>query len=145
MNINRARGAAGEKFICANVPCPNCGRPLQLLPPGYPLYDVQCSGCVFRAQVKTNVSRHRDQVFGAGYSVLEHYIKSGQLIPPLLMYFRWKEGRRWRKQVHFFPFLTRRNIRPRTRSDSGSHPGYREFNYVGLADDNLPQALLFDE
>ena len=48
----------GEKVVVEKVPCPNCGKRLMPLPPNYPLYDLQCTGCLFRAQVKKS-SLHR--------------------------------------------------------------------------------------
>ena len=63
MSKNKESGDDGEKEVCGFVPCPNCGKKLMLLPPNYPLYDVQCTGCSFRAQVKTNNTRPKAQIF----------------------------------------------------------------------------------
>ena len=49
---NRLKGDIGEKEVVDLVPCPNCKKSLMQLPSNYPLYDVQCEGCSFRAQVK---------------------------------------------------------------------------------------------
>lgn len=68
---NQEAGAAGERDVCENVPCPNCGKKLVLLPPGFPLFDVQCSRCLFRAQVKTVASRPRGRIQGAGWDIYE--------------------------------------------------------------------------
>jgi hypothetical protein len=90
---------------------------------------------MFRAQVKTvRFAPPKDQIFGAGWDVLEKTLKTGQLIPPLLVNFQWSAGAttRARQEVHFFPFLTKDNVRKRQRSEGGQRPGYREFNYVGL-------------
>jgi hypothetical protein len=136
-------GAAGEREIVRKIPCPNCRRALMPLPRSFPLFDVQCTGCMFRAQVKTARCAPKDQIFGAGYEVLEKSLKAGQLLPPLIVNFRWtaQNGVK-RQEVWFFPFLTRENIAPRTRSSEGHRPGYREFNYVGLKGENLPRRLL---
>ena len=56
---NKVTGDIGELEVIKLVACPNCNRKLMLLPKGYPLYDVQCTGCSFRAQVKTNQSKRR--------------------------------------------------------------------------------------
>lgn len=45
MPNNKTSGDLGEKEIIELVLCPNCGKRLMLLPPNYPLYDVQCTGC----------------------------------------------------------------------------------------------------
>jgi hypothetical protein len=75
--------------------------------------------------------------------VLEKTLKTGQLIPPLLLNFQWTDGAtsELRHEVYFFPFLTKDNVRRRQRSASGQRPGYKEFNYVGLL--NVPQMRLF--
>jgi len=128
------------------VPCPNCRSKLVLLPPGFPLFDVQCTRCMFRAQVKTaRCAPPRDQIFGAGWDVLDKTRKTGQLIPPLIVNFQWpdKANGKERQVVYFFPFLTKDNIKKRQRSAAGQRPGYKEFNYVGLRDDNMPRMMLF--
>ena len=136
-------GKAGELAVIGVVPCPNCHSKLMLLPPGFPLFDVQCTRCMFRAQVKTVGRQPKDQIFGAGWDVLEKTLKTGQLIPPLLLNFEWRDAAtgRDRHEVYFYPFLTKDNVRRRQRSLSGQRPGYKEFNYVGLL--NVPQMRLF--
>jgi hypothetical protein len=75
--------------------------------------------------------------------VLDKTLKSGHLIPPLLLNFQWVDATtsKDRQEVYFFPFLTKNNVRRRQRSMSGQRPGYKEFNYVGLV--NAPQMRLF--
>jgi len=46
MANNKIHGDLGEREVTKKAPRPNCGRKLILLPTGYPLYDVQCSGCL---------------------------------------------------------------------------------------------------
>src|SRR3989338_6220458 len=53
MSENRKAGDIGEGEVVQLVPCPNCGKELMRLPPNYPLYDIQCTGCSFRAQVRS--------------------------------------------------------------------------------------------
>ena len=53
---NKIAGDFGEQEIVDKMPCPNCGKTLMLLPKNYPLFDLQCTGCSFRAQVKTKVN-----------------------------------------------------------------------------------------
>jgi hypothetical protein len=137
-------GRAGEAAVVEVVRCPNCQSKLLLLPPGFPLFDVQCTRCMFRAQVKTvRAAPLKDQVFGAGWDVLEKSLKAGQLIPPLILNFQWVDGatNAKRHEVYFYPFLTKDNVRRRQRSDRGQRPGYKEFNYVGLL--TVPQMKLF--
>ena len=140
---SRESGTAGELAVIEVVPCPNCQSQLMALPAGFPLFDVQCTRCMFRAQVKTaRCAPPKDQIFGAGWDVLEKTRKTGQLIPPLLVNFQRQDAAgKTRQEVYFFQFLTNENIRRRQRSQDGKRPGYREFNYVGLL--NAPQMRLF--
>ena len=144
VNKNKQQGDDGEIDVVRRIACPNCGKRLQQLPPGFPLFDVQCRRCVFRAQVKTNRNKPKDEVFGAGYEILAHFLASGQLIPPLIANFRWREGSSVRQRVIFYPFLTMKNIRRRRRGSSGARPGYEEFNYVGLQKEGTPKRVLLE-
>jgi hypothetical protein len=141
---NRSRGDDGELDVIAQVECPHCGHDLQQLPPGFPIFDVQCTRCVFRAQVKTNATKPKGVIFGSGYQVLRHHLLTGQLMPPLIVNFRWTEARRRRQQIVLFPFLTKHNVRQRTRGSKGARPGYSEFNFVGLADEATPRVVLVE-
>jgi hypothetical protein len=127
----------------ARVRCPNCKAKLFRLPPSFPMYDVQCSKCVFRAQVKSALCKPKSQIFGGGWSMMEKNTRTGQFVPPLIVNFRWRRPSGSAGQVVvFFPFLTKDNLKPRVRSESGSHPGYKEFNYVNLLDDQVPKIVL---
>lgn len=139
-------GTAGEIEVVEAIRCPNCRSPLMTLPPSFPLFDVQCTRCLFRAQVKTARCRPKAEIFGAGRDVLEKNCKAGHLVPPLIVNFQWvdKKTRRSKRKVYFFPFLTLCNLRFRIRSPEGARPGYREFNYVNLFDENVPKMLLLD-
>jgi len=57
------------------VPCPNCAKKLMSLPKNFPLYDIQCTGCSFRAQVKTNNSKPKNEIFGAGWDIMSKVLK----------------------------------------------------------------------
>jgi len=63
---NKECGDQGECDIIEKVPCPNCKKKLMSLPPNYPLVDVQCTGCTFRAQIKTINSKPKNVLFGSG-------------------------------------------------------------------------------
>ena len=91
MSKNKELGDAGEIEVVNLVQCPNCGKPLMSLPKNYPLYDIQCTGCLFRAQVKTNNSRPKPVIFGAGWDIISKIMKSGYMIPPLITNFKWKD------------------------------------------------------
>lgn len=142
---SKQEGSKGEQEIIDLIKCPNCGAKLMSLPVGYPLFDVQCKKCLFRAQIKTNNCKPKDQVFGAGWDIMQKNLRTGQMIPPLIVNFKWQEGSSQRRKVIFFPFLTKKNIKLKIRSESGAHPGYQEFNYVGLLDENTPKTVLLEE
>ncbi|OGY63325.1 MAG: hypothetical protein A3I24_02150 [Candidatus Harrisonbacteria bacterium RIFCSPLOWO2_02_FULL_41_13b] len=75
MPSNRQAGDIGEKEIMRLVPCPNCAKKLMSLPKNFPLYDIQCTGCSFRAQVKTNNSKPKNEIFGAGWDIMSKVLK----------------------------------------------------------------------
>ena len=89
MATNRQSGDRGEKEVIKLVPCPNCGKKLMGLPQNYPLYDIQCTGCSFRAQVKTNQSKPKREVFGATWDIMDKVLKSGFITPSLFVNFKW--------------------------------------------------------
>src|SRR3990167_4242870 len=103
-------GGSGEQEIIGFVPCPNCGKSLMKLPPNYPLYDVQCIGCSFRAQVKTNQSKPKSIVFGAGWQIMNKVLKSGYMTPPLFLNFKWIEKVSSKQEIRFYPFVPKKNL-----------------------------------
>lgn len=44
MSITQDNGKKGEQEVVDLVLCPNCKKQLMLLPPNYPLCDIQCTG-----------------------------------------------------------------------------------------------------
>ena len=91
MSKNKESGDRGEIEVVNLIPCPNCKKKLMILPKNYPLFDVQCVGCNFRAQVKTNQSKPKKEIFGAGWDIMEKVLKSGFIIPSLITNFKWYE------------------------------------------------------
>ena len=63
MSVKRNKGELGEKEVVKLIDCPNCKKELMQLPKNYPLYDIQCTGCSFRAQVKSISSKPKKKVF----------------------------------------------------------------------------------
>lgn len=141
MSINKQSGNAGEADVIKNISCPNCGKKLMLLPPNYPLYDAQCSGCSFRAQIKTNQSKPKGVVFGAGWDIMEKVLKSGFIVPPLFLNFIWDEHDTKHQEVRFYPFVPKKNLRKYTLSPTARRANYRMFNYVGM--DKLPYFVVY--
>lgn len=141
MPSNKVSGDYGERKIVELVKCPSCGSKLMLLPPNYPLFDVQCTACNFRAQVKTNKSKPKNQIFGAGWNILEKVLKSGFLMPPLFVFFMWEEkDKKLNYEIRFYPFIPKRNIKHYKLSVKAKRANYEMFNYIGMND--LPHFVL---
>lgn len=143
MTGNKKAGDIGEKEVVDKVPCPNCKKPLMQLPPNYPLYDLQCTGCSFRAQVKTNNSKPKDEIFGAGWEIMEKVLKSGFMVPPLFANFKWKEKGEVKHSIIFYPFIPKSNLKKRQLSPTAHRANYKMFNYVGLS--SLPRFIVYEE
>ncbi len=139
---NKKAGDVGERDLVELVGCPNCNRKLMVLPPNYPLYDIQCTACSFRAQVKTNNSKPKNEVFGAGWDIMEKVLKSGFMVPPLIVNYVWEEkGQKYRK-IFFYPFVPKSHLKKRQLSSTARRANYKMFNYVRL--NELPNICLFN-
>lgn len=141
MSSNRESGDRGEQEIIDLVPCPNCQKKLMLLPPNFPLYDVQCMGCSFRAQVKTNQSRPKAVIFGAGWDIMDKVLKSGFITPPIFTNFKWIEKGEEKQEIKFYPFIPKKNLRKYQLLETARRANYKMFNYIGL--DILPSFLMY--
>ncbi len=141
MSTNRQSGDQGESEVIKLVPCPNCGKKLMPLPPNYPLYDVQCTGCSFRAQVKTNKSKPKAVIFGAGWQIMDKVLKSGFITPPLILNFKWTEAGHRKQEIRFYPFVPKKNLNKYRLSEKARRSNYWMFTYVGL--DKLPFFVLY--
>ncbi len=140
---NKINGDAGELDVCEKVTCPNCGKKLMILPPNYPLFDLQCTGCSFRAQVKTNKSKPKKEIFGAGWDIMEKVLKSGYTVPPLITNFIWEEKDSQKQEIRFYPFIPKDNLKKKILSPEARRANYKMFNYIGL--DKLPYFKLFEK
>ena len=129
---NQAAGALGEREVCELVRCPNCSKQLVLLPTGFPLFDVQCSRCLFRAQVKTVNGKPRGSIFGAGWDIYEKVLKAGHLAPPLIVNFKWVAKGEPQQEIRFYPFIAKKNVQKYQLSPTARRANYRMFRYVGL-------------
>ena len=138
---NKMAGDQGELEVVKLVPCPNCGKKLMVLPQNYPLYDVQFVGCSFRAQVKTNSSKPKAVIFGAGWDIMEKVLKSGFITPPIFANFKWQEKGLNKQEIRFYPFVPKSNLRKYQLSSTARRANYKMFSYVGL--DKLPYFVTF--
>ena len=139
MSKSKESGNFGEKEIVDLIKCPNCGRKLMLMPPSFPMVDVQCTACNFRAQIKTSNSKPKDEIFGAGWDIMDKTIKAGYLIPSLIVNFKWENH----QEIYFYPFVPKNNLKKRILSPTARRANYKMFNYIGLK--NLPKFLLYSK
>jgi DNA-directed RNA polymerase subunit RPC12/RpoP len=143
MSKSSEAGKSGEIEVVEKVPCPNCSKKLMLLPPNYPLYDVQCTGCSFRAQVKTSNSKPVDNIRGAGWDIIEKVLKSGFLSPQIIMNFNWTEKGRKKQTIFFYPFIPKQHLVKYKLSSTARRANYKMFNYVGMK--KLPHFILYEK
>lgn len=134
-------GDFGETEIVRLIGCPSCGMQLMTMPQNYPLFDVQCTACTFRAQVKTSLSKPKAQLFGAGWDIIDKVLRSGATVPPLLVNYKWTERGVKKHEVRFFPFIPQTYIKKRKLSENAKRANYWMFNYTNL--DQLPYFTLF--
>lgn len=129
MSLKKQNGNLAESFICSNIKCPSCGKSLIPLPVNFPLYDVQCSGCHFRAQVKHSNSKPSGSVSGGGWDIMSKNFKSGHLIPSLFVFHNLKPD----PLVRFYPFLTKENV-SKAKNPLPTRPNYYMCRFVNLND-----------
>src|SRR3990167_7586272 len=101
---NKQSGDAGEQELVNLARCPNCESKLMLLPPSFPLYDIQCTRCLFRAQVKTSGGKPSGTIRGAGWDIYEKVLKAGYLAPPLIVNYHWTDNDSEHHEIRFYPF-----------------------------------------
>lgn len=142
MTLKKEGGDAGEKEVAKLIPCPNCQSDLMLLPPNYPMYDVQCTACSFRAQVKTNKCKPKKEIFGAGWEILNKVLKAGYMMPPLIVNFKWTDGNAKRQNILFYPFVPKKHIKKTYLRRKGKTI-YPMFNYIRL--NELPCLQLYNK
>lgn len=126
---NKIVGDGGEIEVIELVKCPNCSKKLMLLPNSFPLYDIQCTACNFRAQIKTNSTKPHTTIRGAGWEIMEKVLKSGFLVPPLIVNFKWKENKIERQEIRFYPFIKKNNLKKYTADIKSRNRSYKMFNY----------------
>lgn len=135
----KIKGDKGEKEVVELVSCPNCGRDLMLLPASFPLHDVQCTGCHFRAQIKTIASKPTNTLRGAGWNPMNNILRAGHLVPSLIVHFTWKEKGKRCRDIRFYPFIQKNRLNryiADIRSANRRHPmfGYnlKDLPYITL-------------
>lgn len=129
---NKQSGDAGEQEVVDLARCPNCESKLMLLPSSFPLYDIQCTRCLFRAQVKTSSGKPSGKIRGAGWDIYEKVLKAGHLAPPLIVNYHWSDNDTEHHEIRFYPFVAKENVQKYTLSPAARRANYRMFNYVRL-------------
>jgi len=124
---NAASGTEAEQFV---------------IPTGFPLYDLDCTRCLFRAQVKRILSPPRNRIRGASWEVLNHHLKTGQLVPPIFACFGWKTGEPTPQIIFFFPFVPATHLRKRVLSENHATPGRKMTEYERMLE--LPKMTVWE-
>lgn len=135
-STKKQHGDDGEQEVIKLISCPNCSKILMGLPPNYPLYDVQCTACNFRAQIKTNNKKPAKEIFGAGWEIVEKVLKSGFIMPPLITNYKWNDRRKEKQEIRFYPFVPKKHLKKSLRNIKSQKRKYWMFNYIEL--DKLP-------
>ena len=107
------------------------------------MYDVQCTGCTFRAQVKTNNSKPKGEIFGAGWDIMEKVMKAGYVVPALFANFKWRDKTGDHQEIRFYPFIPKLHLKMRRLSPQARRANYRMFNYVGI--EKLPHFVMYTQ
>jgi len=139
----KENGDVGELEVITLIACPNCGKSLMLLPPSFPMSDVQCIGCNFRAQIKTSNAKPKSVVYGSTWNITEKVLKAGYIMPPLFVNFKWTEKAEQHQQIRFYPFIPKHNLRQRTLPETAKRAGLKMFDYIGL--DTLPHFIMYSK
>ena len=141
----KATGDSGEELVANTAPCPACGKALRLLPESYPLYDVQCSACLFRCQVKTTAGSPKSTIPGAGWQILNGALRTGQQVPPLVYVANVGEAAKEDPVIRFFPFIPKSHLKRREAftSKKSSRSPHKMFSYTRM--DLLPSFVLNDK
>ena len=124
------RGMAGEAEVARKVRCPECdGRLALLKKKNTPLFDLECTGCKFKAQVKTVWERPRNWVTGAGWRPMEEWLNDPKhKVPPLIVNFKWDSG----QQILFYPDIPAGHLKRRVLPENHRNAGHEMFNYMHL-------------
>lgn len=138
----KASGEIGEIEVTDLVECPNCAKQLMQLPEGYPLYDVQCVACSFRVQVKSSSSKPHNVIRGAGWDIMESVLRSGYLIPPLMVNFKWMAQGVEKQEIRFYPFIKTTNLKKRLANIKSKNRMHWMFDY-NLK--NLPYFIVYQK
>lgn len=114
-----------------------------ILPKHYPLYDIQCVGCIFRAQVKTGNHKPGNQIIGAGWDIIEKVLKSGFLVPPMITNYAWEDKEGQHQEIRFYPFVPKKHLKMHQLSPTARRANYKMFTYVNMSE--IPSFLVYEK
>lgn len=138
---NKINGDTGEKEVINLIKCPNCGKDLMLLPTSFPLFDIQCKACNFRAQIKSANKKPSSTMLGAGWDIMDKYLKAGMLSPSLIFNFKWSEKGTKQQEIRFYPFVPKKHLKSYKLSETARRANYKMFTYVDM--DKVPYFVLY--
>lgn len=139
---NTESGERAVQFVLAEVSCPYCTKALMDLPRATPVYDVACSRCEFRAQVKSVETRKRSRIRGASARPLAGLRLAGKLSPPLIVVWQWDGEQRSADEVSLFPLVPWSHVRERVLpANHATMAGRLMVDYHDLV--RLPHFTLF--
>lgn len=114
---NTESGERAVEFVLTQIKCPYCEKALIDLPRATPVYDVACSRCEFRAQVKSVETPRRKRIRGASARPLAGLRWAGKSSPPLIVVWGWDGKNRSAEQVTLYPLVPWRHVRERALPD----------------------------
>lgn len=74
--------------------------------------------------------------------IIEKVLKTGYMVPPLIVNFKWPEKGGAHQKILFYPFVPKTNLKKRVLSPTARRTNYKMFNYVGF--DELPHFVLYN-
>jgi hypothetical protein len=91
--------------------------------------------------VKTVNSKPKNEIFGAGWDVMQKVLKAGYMAPPLIVNYRWTAESKIRRKIVFYPFVPKTHLRQYKLKPTAQRANYRMYNYTHL--NKLPSFILF--
>ena len=107
------------------------------------MFDLQCTACLFRAQVKRVQEKPRSRLRGGSWNVVSLYLRTGQLLPPMFVCFGWPRLQPAPAAIYFFPLVPAKNVVKRVLSERHKTDAGRSMaEYRDML--SLPHQIVFD-
>jgi hypothetical protein len=134
-------GKWGEEEVVKLIPCPSCEKTLIRLANNSHLIDLRCISCNFRAQVKTCFNKPTKRIRGAGWNVMDHWLKAGNMVPAHFFVNKWKVGTKTHQEIRFYSFIPRAHLKKRLAVIKSANREHAMFDYVKL--DEIPHFVVY--